>query len=389
MNGTERLGILGGTFNPIHRGHLEMARQAKKLLSLDKVFLMVASDPPHKPIPEGVTCADRFRMAELACTDENGISACDLELSRPGKSYTCDTLEEIRSMYPDASVFLIVGSDSLHDFPGWRSPEKILKNATLVCLPREGISSDDRKYADRIAKEIGGNVLLMNAAIPAISSTMIRERFFSFRSCADLVDPRVETYMCAHGFYLPDDARHRVSALRNSLTRKRFLHSVRVVNLAMELAEKWGADGRKTFIAALLHDCAKELPPDEMNAYSMDESGILSVQHAFAGPYVAQKKYGIDDHEILEAIRLHCTGDENMGLIAKIVYLADATERERVYPGVQQYRRALTIGPDEAMRIVLKGSIKGLKHSGKRVHPASERALDQIGDICIRAQKRA
>ena len=376
MKASIRIGILGGTFNPIHHGHMEMARQARRLLSLDRVLLMVASDPPHKPIPEGVTCADRFRMAELACADDIGISACDIELSRQGKSFTCDTLEIVRAMYPEAVLFLIIGSDSLHDFLGWRSPEKILQHAVIACLPREGISDSDRYDADRIRERYGADVLLLEAAIPGISSTMIRERTLAFRSCAKMVDPKVETYMTSHGLYISEEIRHQIRMLQNILSRKRFLHSVRVVNLAMQLAEQWEADRRKTFLAALLHDCAKELSDEEMSLHSVDTTGIRSVQHAFAGPSFARERFGIRDAEILEAIRLHCTGDAGMGRISQIVYLADAAERERVYPGVSQYRRSLELGPDEAMQTVLRGSVRELRKNGKRVHPASERALD-------------
>ena len=360
---------------------MEMARQAKELLSLDRVLLMVTSDPPHKPVPGGVTCADRFRMAELACAGDTGIYACDVELSREGKSFTCDTLEIVRSMYPEADLFLIIGSDSLHDFLGWRSPEKILRYATIACLPRKGISDCDRSDADRIRETFGADVLLLDAAIPGISSTMIRERTHAFRSCADLVDPSVETYMISHGLYHSEEIRHQIRMLQRNLSRKRFLHSVRVVNLALQLAERWDADQRKTFLAALLHDCAKELSDEEMRLRSADTSGIRSVQHAFAGPAFARERFGVRDPEILEAIRLHCTGDAGMGLISQIVYLADAAERERIYPGVVQYRHALELGPDEAMQTVLRGAVRELRKNGKRVHPASERALDHFRKV--------
>ena len=106
-----KIGILGGTFNPIHKAHMQMARIARDELKLDLVLLMVAADPPHKDVEGHVAAEKRLMMARLAAQDVDGVEASDLEINRPGKSYTADTLEEVSRLYPGAELVLILGSD--------------------------------------------------------------------------------------------------------------------------------------------------------------------------------------------------------------------------------------------------------------------------------------
>ena len=122
-----RIGILGGTFNPIHAGHVQMAVAARDALRLDRVLLMVAADPPHKRVAEAVAGAHRLRMAQLAAAGLPRVEASDLELRRTGRSYTVDTLRELHGRYPGASLYWIVGSDMLHDMPTWHRVEEIFR----------------------------------------------------------------------------------------------------------------------------------------------------------------------------------------------------------------------------------------------------------------------
>ena len=120
-----RIGILGGTFNPIHNAHLEMARFARAAASLDRVLFMVAANPPHKRVEDDVPAEERFDLVRLAVRDEAGVEACDMELKRSGKSYTCETLRELKRTSPEAELFLIVGSDMLQDMTDWFHPAEI------------------------------------------------------------------------------------------------------------------------------------------------------------------------------------------------------------------------------------------------------------------------
>ena len=114
------IGLFGGSFNPIHNGHIDMARRVKEQFGLSRVLFMVAKDPPHKELLGNVPAEARLRMAEAALCGEEGLFASGMELERPGKSYTVDTVRALLAEMPDAKISLIVGEDMLQNLPSWR-----------------------------------------------------------------------------------------------------------------------------------------------------------------------------------------------------------------------------------------------------------------------------
>lgn len=133
-----RLGIFGGTFDPIHSAHLAMARAAMESARLDHVLFVVSAHPPHKKDGAAATPEQRYEMVCIALAQEPHMEPCRLELDRPGPSYTVDTLTTIREQHPSAELFLILGMDSLVDFAKWRKPEEILRLARILAIPRLG-----------------------------------------------------------------------------------------------------------------------------------------------------------------------------------------------------------------------------------------------------------
>lgn len=140
MTHRQRIGIFGGTFDPIHTAHLVMARAAMDSASLDTVLFVVAAIPPHKQHATHASPEDRLAMVEAALTGEANFEASGIELEREGPSYTADTLRVLHTLHPDADLFMIIGEDSLVDFPKWREPKAILELARLLVLPRPGIN---------------------------------------------------------------------------------------------------------------------------------------------------------------------------------------------------------------------------------------------------------
>ena len=130
--------MLGGTFDPIHNAHIEIARSALAAASLDVVLFIIAPSPPHKQ--EGIVASPEQRMAmiEAALVGESHMEACDLEMKRFGPSYTATTLEQLTDLYPDSELFLILGLDSLIDLPNWRNPKTILALAHILAVSRPG-----------------------------------------------------------------------------------------------------------------------------------------------------------------------------------------------------------------------------------------------------------
>ena len=142
-----RIGILGGTFNPPHRGHLALARHARDELSLERVLLMPVGSPPHKPGGEDPGAEHRLAMCRLAAAGEPAVEACALELERAGPSYTADTLEEIHDRHPEAELTFIVGADTARSLPGWHRPRRVLELAELAVAARSGSDREQVKAA--------------------------------------------------------------------------------------------------------------------------------------------------------------------------------------------------------------------------------------------------
>ncbi|MBI2425664.1 MAG: nicotinate (nicotinamide) nucleotide adenylyltransferase [Candidatus Hydrogenedentes bacterium] len=138
MNRPRRIGIYGGTFDPIHRIHIHIGRTALESIPLDEVLFVVAAHPPHKRRETLTPVAERFAMVEAALKDEPGLSPSSIEIDRHGPSYTADTLETIHALHPESELYLILGEDSVEDFPGWHAPDRILQLARLVVAGRPG-----------------------------------------------------------------------------------------------------------------------------------------------------------------------------------------------------------------------------------------------------------
>lgn len=147
-----KLGVFGGSFDPIHRGHLEPVRQARAALGLDRVVFLPTARPPHKEDRDLAPAHARFVMVELALLDEEGLRASPWELTPDRPTYTVETLERFREHHPEATLFLLLGSDSLVQLPTWRRWRDLLELARLVVLTRPGFRLED--LADRLAPEV-------------------------------------------------------------------------------------------------------------------------------------------------------------------------------------------------------------------------------------------
>ncbi len=369
-----RVGILGGTFNPVHNAHIEMAKLAMRYASLERVLLMVAADPPHKTVADGVDGAVRFEMTQLALAGQDGLEACDLELQRGGKSYTAQTLEAYHAAHPEDELFLLVGSDMLRDFPTWYHPERITALATILCIRRNGQSGGENAAAETIRTAFSGRVQLIPEMVSNISSTQIRADVEAGLPISRLVPAAVAQYLYEKGIYFSRETQEMQSRLAQMLTERRFRHSMGVVQSAAELAALWNVDPKKAQTAALLHDCAKYMPEQKRAVYAGDDYEIASVTHAFAGAVVAKTQFGVRDDAILRAIRLHSTGDADMTRLEITVFLADVIEPNRDFDGVEAYRSKIAEGPEAAMRFAVTCTMQVVKRMRFQLHPATERA---------------
>ncbi len=198
----EKIGILGGTFDPVHIAHLMVASEAKRACGLNRVLLMPAGAPPHKEARALTAAAHRLAMARLAVEGMEGFAVSDLELRTPGIDYTVDTLRLLRHEYPGAKLYFIVGGDSLMALDQWRSPEKLLKLAAFAAVYRPGLELAvlERKRCELLGR-FGGEITLVACPGMDISSTEVRRRAAAGQSIAGLVPPAVGAYIAAHGLY--------------------------------------------------------------------------------------------------------------------------------------------------------------------------------------------
>ena len=390
-----RIGIYGGTFNPIHRGHLTAAAAAAKQLCLDKLLLVPDAIPPHKPLPAGsADAADRLDMVQL-CTGELPVPAevTDLELRRQGASYSCDTLAALREQYPADELFFLMGSDMFLSFETWHRPEEICRLATLAVFSRR--TADEAaafaRQKEKLEKAFSARVtVVMNPEVIEVSSTQLREELARGRGRAYLTEP-VYGYILRKGLYgTATDLKHltpeelRPIAL-SYLKPKRMPHVLGTEQEAVRLAERYGADVTKARIAALLHDCTKKLDMDEQLALCKKyhipldelERKALKLLHSKTGAAIARDVFAVDD-DVYNAILYHTTGKPDMTLLEKIIYLADYIEPTRDFPGVEALRRTVYEDLDRGLLMGLTMTIDEMEEMGNPVHHMTRDARDYL-----------
>ncbi len=200
--GAERVGVLGGTFDPPHLGHLWLAALATDAMHLDRVLFMPAAQPPHKAPGAVSRSTDRLLMTRLAIAGEPRFEICPLELERPGPSYTVDSLRVLRDMEPDGTrLFLIMASDSLAAIDSWREPDRILELAEWIVGPRPDATPPDRAALKERFGAAADRIHLLEGPSLAISSTAIRERVAAGRTIGYLVPRAVEELILERGLY--------------------------------------------------------------------------------------------------------------------------------------------------------------------------------------------
>ncbi len=195
----KKIGILGGTFDPVHIGHMIIARQAMEQFALDEVRIMTGGNPPHKKNAEITAPEIRHRMVELAAEGEDGLVPFDYELNRGAYCYTARTLTELNEKYPEVEWYFIIGEDSLRNILKWYKPEIIVKKCVLLVYPRSGKAITE--LVKERAAQLNGDIREIYAPVFGISSTDIRNRVSGGKSVRYLVPDKVEEYIAEHKLY--------------------------------------------------------------------------------------------------------------------------------------------------------------------------------------------
>lgn len=199
-----KTGIYGGTFNPIHNGHLHIVEEFRRGLGLDRVLLIPTRVPPHKAAPDLASAGERFAMCRLAAQGKPWLELSDIEMRREGKSYTAETLEELSTLYPQDQFYLLMGEDMFLTLGRWYRPETIFSLASVCTTPRspDGLDALHQKALEYTG-QFQARCFLEHIPYLPISSTQVRQAVARGEDVSGLVPQAVAAYMKERGLYRP------------------------------------------------------------------------------------------------------------------------------------------------------------------------------------------
>ena len=385
----QKIGIYGGTFNPPHIGHLRGAAQAIEALGLSKLILIPDRIAPHKQIPSGSpTPEQRLEMIRIAAAGYDKMEVSDLELKREGPSYSYITVQQVHALYPDARLYLLMGTDMFTSFLSWKNPEEIMQYATLAVMSRgergEAAAIEAQK---QVIEGMGYEAVVIENQVTVISSTQMR-RLLAFRCAGEFLPGGVLDYVREKRLYdtradwknLPMDRLEQV--VISLLNPNRVAHVLGCRDTAVELAKRWGADTTDAARAGILHDITKAIDGPLQLTLCAAYGKILSdfsrkypkTLHALTGSLVAERIFG-ENEAVVSAICHHTTGKADMNLLEKIIYVADYMEPNRNFPGVDELRALAFTDIDAALKLGLNMTLEHLANQGAEVSPESREAL--------------
>ena len=386
----ERIGIFGGTFDPPHKGHIQAAENAVAALQLDRLLLIPTGVAPHKT--SIIASAEhRLQMIRQSVQHLSCAQVLDLETRRESVSYTYETVQQLRAMYPDAKFFLLLGSDMFLSLEHWKNPEQILAEVAVAVFCR-GAKGERAAIEAKVSQmqSCGYDVYVLSNDVVDISSTQLR-RLLAFQSADEFLPQGVGQYIQTEGLYqsaaqwnhLPEDKLEQV--VISLLKPNRVAHVLGCRDAAVELAKRWGVDETDAARAALLHDVTKALDgPLQLtlcNCYGkvLDDFSLRypKTLHALTGSLVAERIFG-ENEAVVAAIESHTTGKAAMNMLEKIIYVADYMEPNRDFPGVEQLRHLAFTDMDAALKLGLEMTLEHLKRQGAEVSPASQEALEYL-----------
>jgi nicotinate-nucleotide adenylyltransferase len=355
-----RLAILGGSFNPIHLGHLFLADTVLSDLHYDRVALVPACRSPFKLDVTGMedNAHERLQMAAVAIAGDPRLTVDDCEIRRGGVSYTVDTIADIIRRYiPEGKPGLIIGDDLAEDFPKWRNSEQILAMVDIIIARRINSGKPEISYP----------CTYIENDIMEISSKLIREKIAEGGAWRSLVPPVVRTIIEGRGLYAFEKGvafeesatSHETAAsrehfadknlilrveeaAREALNFERFLHSRNTALMAWDLCRRFSGSTYNLnpelgYLAGIAHDLGKPLSEKELyKLVKNDGRGISrlekekpSLLHGRAAAVLLRERFNVHNETVLEAVALHTAGGSNMGPLAKVVYVADKMEVSR------------------------------------------------------------
>lgn len=389
-----KIGVYGGTFNPVHVGHVLAMEKFIHGLELDVLLAIPAGIPPHKALtdnsPNGQT---RAEMLRLAVANIPKVTVDEMELSREGKNYSYDTLCQLKIRYPNDELFLLMGTDMLLSFDKWYRYYDILSMVTIAVLNRYDSSDcvvQKMLHAKKALEQQGGKVLLLDDPCIEISSTTVR-RMLTFGCGEDYIPASIHRMICSKGLYgQKENLRNLPFAKLKEICvslhdEKRVPHAIGCSETAEKLAERYGENREDAARAGILHDITKALGPREQlrlcekYAIMTDEYGgeQTKLLHGKTAAAIAEHIFGEND-AVCSAVSWHTTGRAKMSMLEKIIYIADYVEPNRDFEGVEQLRMLAFTDIDAAVLLGIEMTIQNLRERKRPLNKHSVEAMQWL-----------
>lgn len=379
--------VYGGTFDPPHIGHLEAARTVLRQEDVRRLLVIPDRIPPHKAqAPGGPGPEERLELTRLCFSGLPRTEVLDLELRREGPSYTWMTLRELKKLYPDETLLLLMGTDMALTLDHWKRSDEIFRLAEIGVLARRG--GDDaalEETAERYRRTYAARIRVIRHEPEEVSSTEVRSALPERRG-SGLVTPEVYAEILRRRLY---GARPDIEALWSMALPlqlpERLDHVRGCCETAAALARRWGADEGDAREAAVCHDLTKGIDLDGqlklLEKYAMiadaDERASVNLLHGITASSLAGERFGSPE-EIRSAIRWHTTGRADMTLLEKIVCLADFMEPTRRFADLTEVRALAYEDLDAALLESLRMTVESLR---RRKLPIHRHTLEAIASL--------
>lgn len=197
-----KTGVFGGTFNPVHKGHIMLAEYCMDSVGLDRIIMIPTAVPPHKISNNLASENDRLNMCKLACRGKENFFVSDIEIKRQGKSYTYETLTQLKEIYPNDHLYTIMGADMFLTLNRWKNPEIIFEKSSIITIPRDEENKHElENFYNKVLKAMGASSVILPNPVMSVSSTFIRENLDNFNLISDMLDKGVYDYIIKNNLY--------------------------------------------------------------------------------------------------------------------------------------------------------------------------------------------
>lgn len=320
--------VFGGSFDPVHKGHVSLFRRAMKVIAPDVAHIVPAY---HSPFKAQSPTPFRLRMKMLKQAFKGigkHVVFDDYELKQGGKTYTYQLVQYLKKLYKDPEIYLLVGTDCLNDLHNWKNPDFIFKNAVVVAGKRKGYDEKPAKFRH----------IFLPGFFPKLSSSRVRAHILACGDVPDTVPAVIAPTIRANKLY----GLEVHDWLKAHLKTNRYLHSKNVAEMAAALSDIYDVNVESAVRAGILHDAGKGFSGPELVSFCKKHKIKVpffedickqepSLLHSFVSRWIAQNNFGVKDKDVLTAIAEHTLGSLKMSTLSKILFVADISSKDRKY----------------------------------------------------------